>query len=645
MFSWDTADDAWQDAMLDPEIDNRFIRSRENDAATLVAINLVKTKKVQTVRRGAVVKAVAFVATRRFVDMFRPLMVKVLDEVFALPDGDHVGELLAGVFAAVNGAQCPSVEINPLHTRVVRSLCGYGDGCPSSPCEITIAGESFTLRVPIVDVFEEELGGVSVVQLVKTFGDGVMTLYNAAFVGRRILFLGHNLSAATVSKMVLATASLVHPLNGLLDRVFPYAHLTDLEFLQVPGFIAGVTNPIFANHWEWFDVLADIKEGTVSTSASQYANGGNAVVATGSLSPEKVGDGASTTSHEMIDAEVYAQMTSAGTATFGEEYTRAVLHDHTVSLLDQVYSRELFRDDNRRRISFDGNAARVQEFRIGPSFEPFDIRQRFGQCHSAFGRNLNTLRTVRSALWTRPAPNLTTRALCQSVRLMQVRRLPPRQMQAILEEIASRLQTEEHVWQMLELLPESRSGLLPIAVGLFSAKSVQASAFDLLRRIESVGVGAKAIDQLPMMVLMAYRRLKRRQRDDEQRQQQQAQRATDDRIRQYPSSNSDRVKDGNGPPMWSKLHVRPASFQTDEATTTTTTSLPFRLNIDTPTATMADKTVLSPALSTRRLTIDLVDSSDEDDGFGDVGSPRAAHLDVVSDDSSAYASDHGPARD
>jgi hypothetical protein len=50
--------------------------------------------------------------------------------------------------------------------------------------------------------------------------------------------------------MVLGCAALLSPpLNGLLlQRVFPYASLTDLSFLEVPGFIAGVTNPV-GNAW------------------------------------------------------------------------------------------------------------------------------------------------------------------------------------------------------------------------------------------------------------------------------------------------------------------------------------------------------------------------------------------------------------
>jgi hypothetical protein len=49
-----------------------------------------------------------------------------------------------------------------------------------------------------------------------------------------------------------------------LDR---YANLTDLGFLSTPGYIAGVTNPMFKTKREWWDVLCDISTGEVFVSA------------------------------------------------------------------------------------------------------------------------------------------------------------------------------------------------------------------------------------------------------------------------------------------------------------------------------------------------------------------------------------------
>jgi len=45
-----------------------------------------------------------------------------------------------------------------------------------------------------------------------------------------------------------------------------YANLTDLGFLSTPGYIAGVTNPMFKTKKEWWDVLCDISTGEVVVS-------------------------------------------------------------------------------------------------------------------------------------------------------------------------------------------------------------------------------------------------------------------------------------------------------------------------------------------------------------------------------------------
>lgn len=46
--------------------------------------------------------------------------------------------------------------------------------------------------------------------------------------------------------------------QGILHRAFPYASLSDLSFLETPSYVAGVTNPMFEAHPEWWDVLCQL---------------------------------------------------------------------------------------------------------------------------------------------------------------------------------------------------------------------------------------------------------------------------------------------------------------------------------------------------------------------------------------------------
>eukprot|EP00596_Hydrurales_sp_CCMP1899_P005118 CAMPEP_0119050090 /NCGR_PEP_ID=MMETSP1177-20130426/68129_1 /TAXON_ID=2985 /ORGANISM="Ochromonas sp, Strain CCMP1899" /LENGTH=771 /DNA_ID=CAMNT_0007028091 /DNA_START=405 /DNA_END=2720 /DNA_ORIENTATION=- len=70
--------------------------------------------------------------------------------------------------------------------------------------------------------------------------------------------------------MVLTAAAMISPLPNILHRTFPYANLTDLSFLDVEGYIAGVTNPMFLERDSWWDLacVLDLPNG-VGTVFSQ----------------------------------------------------------------------------------------------------------------------------------------------------------------------------------------------------------------------------------------------------------------------------------------------------------------------------------------------------------------------------------------
>lgn len=94
-------------------------------------------------------------------------------------------------------------------------------------------------------------------------------LFNAIITYKRVIFLGHNLPAATVAGHVLAAAALASGCGAVLpgliqERCSPYANLISLDTLeQTPGYIAGVTNPRFEELKCW-DVLCNIETGKIT---------------------------------------------------------------------------------------------------------------------------------------------------------------------------------------------------------------------------------------------------------------------------------------------------------------------------------------------------------------------------------------------
>lgn len=90
-----------------------------------------------------------------------------------------------------------------------------------------------------------------------------MVIYDAMLADRRILFSGgFNFSADEIQEYVLACASLVSSaLPGIMSRVHPYAALSNLDFIEENGYIAGVTNPMFKQRQAWHDICCEIDIG------------------------------------------------------------------------------------------------------------------------------------------------------------------------------------------------------------------------------------------------------------------------------------------------------------------------------------------------------------------------------------------------
>ena len=98
---------------------------------------------------------------------------------------------------------------------------------------------SFPIHLPLHS-HDEDVGVINLTYFIQIFGENTMKVYNAILTSKRVLIVGYNHSASDVAQLVVTAASTVSPyITGLVLRTFPYANLTDLSFLQVPGYIAG----------------------------------------------------------------------------------------------------------------------------------------------------------------------------------------------------------------------------------------------------------------------------------------------------------------------------------------------------------------------------------------------------------------------
>ncbi len=148
------------------------------------------------------------------------------------------------------------------------------------------------IKVPVA-ISPETVGDFSLIKLIQTFTEPhaknpqpfalhqhltssgaythpIIVLVNAMLTQKRVIFLGHNRPSGEVAEAVLAACALASGgiLRGFTRHAFPYTDLSKIDdLLKVPGFIAGVTNPTFENHPEWWDVLCDIPSGRIKISS------------------------------------------------------------------------------------------------------------------------------------------------------------------------------------------------------------------------------------------------------------------------------------------------------------------------------------------------------------------------------------------
>ena len=357
----------------------------------------------------------------------------------------------------------------------------------------------------------DEVGEVSVSRLVRAVGEGVMRIFNAVLRRQRVLFVGYNLPAAEVAQMVHAAVGLVSPaIPGVIRRAFAYANLTDLSFLAIEGYIAGVTNPMFEQHRAWWDVLCvlDRHGGGAVVSSAEGGEGGawDGSSSSGSGGGGGGGDGSGGSSalgssglgHTYLDARFYSALTSGLAAGCGEAWARQRFQDLTASIVNQALdapplllgARSL--SDKARR-ALEANAGRVAALKRTPEVtamprHPWELTQT--PCEGA---------ELRTHL---------RRLQCEGASI------PLPEVEAMFADLLRVLQTEPDAQALLALLPESDGGLCPVAAGLFCASpAVKLSALQILDAVRSHPSTRPAVDCLNVVFGRAAERLAAKMQD------------------------------------------------------------------------------------------------------------------------------------
>lgn len=234
-------------------------------------LNLVNTKQDNTVKRGAIVKAMAICTRHSFLHIYKPLLILALEQYFVSPTIDTLASLYNAVnsmdlslmprlsfyekfilqasdakdlfiekFEAVlaqrmaaNGSESASQRSGSpsLQQYPSRSRFGLPRDTHDFDSVVNYANVPMPVKVPVA-LSPETVGDFSLIKLITTFSTPhstspvpfnpthphlttsganthpIIVLLNALLTQKRIIFLGHNLPSSEVAEAVLAACAL-----------------------------------------------------------------------------------------------------------------------------------------------------------------------------------------------------------------------------------------------------------------------------------------------------------------------------------------------------------------------------------------------------------------------------------------------------
>lgn len=219
----------------------------------------------------------------KFEQMIQARLVSKKGEVVADANNDGSPTTMAGISRAGTKAHIESGN---------HSIYSVPRDTHEFETKVMYKGIPIPIKVPTA-VMPETVGDFSLIKLIQNFCEAhakspqpfalhphlttngtsthpIIVLVNGLLTQKRVIFLGHNMPSGEVAEAVLAACALASGgiLRGFTRHAFPYTDLTKIDdLLNVPGFIAGVTNPTFENHPEWWDILCDLPSGRVKISS------------------------------------------------------------------------------------------------------------------------------------------------------------------------------------------------------------------------------------------------------------------------------------------------------------------------------------------------------------------------------------------
>eukprot|EP00002_Diphylleia_rotans_P040157 TRINITY_DN9470_c0_g1_i2.p1 TRINITY_DN9470_c0_g1~~TRINITY_DN9470_c0_g1_i2.p1 ORF type:complete len:654 (+),score=125.98 TRINITY_DN9470_c0_g1_i2:48-2009(+) len=438
--------------------------------AVLYCICLVRTVKDPNLKRGAAMKSLALCSYFPFVHIYKDMIEDALTLYFQNPSEDIISDL----FYAVNMIDFDELQkLTQSQKRFIKGLWLPSPKPDHQTLHLEFNGKPYKLRAPLC-YYADEVGDVSVIRLIRRFPTEFMHIINCILMEKRILFVGTQTSVQEICNSVLSCLVMVSPpLKFLIRRAYPYASLFYISDLSdVPGYIAGVSNPMFEEKMELWDMLCDCGNGRVVFSPffdqPSYVDYLNFPFVD-------------------MDKKFSEQVLDAIDAQYGETRIRAMIQAYVRKILNVGTRTEYFTDSSDQRRFEEVNRARIEYIQRTLTFQEYE----------------QALRISRERFISDSATDFHVIIS----RLRSHKQIPEPHMVDMYDQLLRGIQNESQLADFLATIPEIEGGLTPIALGLFHKSSdVRQTTFAILKKVEASKSGRFLFEGLNFFLRSAYDR-------------------------------------------------------------------------------------------------------------------------------------------
>jgi hypothetical protein len=287
---------------------------------------------------------------------------------------------------------------------------------------------------------------------------------------------------------------------------------------QVPGYIAGVTNPMFQQRETWWDLLCvlDLPNGVgyiysaeerkAEDKASAMANPAAGTLTLPPSSTKLNLSAAEETPHYLSDAKFIQTVISGINSRINEDWVRQQFLDYTTNILNHTQEKNALLNaaklQEKTKKFLESNSQRMNLIEGTPEFKAMPSSNFVWASIGSDNSNTKEEKTTKNEEVDRILLKTYLRKLLNETSLDPIHEVPD-----FYKHFLKNLTTESSLQVLLTMLPESQGGLVPFAAGIFhSSPTVRHATAILLQRIESFPSTKAAFLTLNDFLIAAFRR-------------------------------------------------------------------------------------------------------------------------------------------